>query len=217
MSWMWMTLRALCFSPILCCSVEIRDRRCWRRRTLHSTQLEWTVVGICVCNNMEGFKIPCRMLQNKAFQKIHLKKRWFLRFLFVFRSVDILLDQICSCCTFCNHFVKGSPPFRCQLQRRGCAYETWCGVHHLQQNGRWWLRWHHHRRRMRRNTDTRAPCPSGSSSRGLLLLRQQIAVVLYCPWWRWIVVTFKLSYVGLEDNVFDVVLASMLTINRRRG
>ena len=118
-SWMWMTLRPPCFSPISCCSVEIRDHRCWRRRTSHSTQSKWTVVRACVCSNREGLKAPCRVFQKEASPKIQFKKRWLVPDLFVFRSMGTTLGQIYSCCTFCTHFSKAGPPFRCQLQRRG--------------------------------------------------------------------------------------------------
>jgi hypothetical protein len=60
MSWMLLTKTPPCFSTILYRSVEIKDRRCWRRRTSHSTQSEWTVVEACVCSSGERRKTPCR-------------------------------------------------------------------------------------------------------------------------------------------------------------
>lgn len=125
---MWMIPRPPCFSPILCRSVDINGRRCWRRRTSHSIQSKWTVTGACVCNR-EGLKAPYHILQKEASRKTHFKKRWFLPFLFVLRSVGITLGQIYSCCIICTHFSKASSSFQCPVQRRGCAYKTWCGAH----------------------------------------------------------------------------------------
>ena len=125
---MLLTRTPLCFSTISYRSVEIRDRRCWRRRTSHLTQSEWTVVGACVCRSSEGRKNLCRMLQKRASRKIHFKKRWFFTYMFVLRSVRTILGQICNCCTMCTYFPKASPPFRCQLQQRGLCI---CSKKHI--------------------------------------------------------------------------------------